>query len=470
MPRGRCEAGHVAERALAVAPETPTIASRLVRALALRGQGDAVEPTLVRLGVPLERWVGLRAEVAIHRGAFADAIGLFDAWVAAEPEHPYAVNFAIVARILADRCEDAALAGLARIQTVEQRGVDTNLSWTYSLTAQALVGAERWPRVDALLERWATKHPEDVVQARWFGIASRVGRVTDAELEALVVARLAEDARAGPADTVAIEGCELLVLANARAATLARCAEVAEQRAFNLDTPLHERKRWTRLARHVEAQRLEQAGDVTTALARYEASLFPLAEVRHELDLMQRVRAAYVLARARERHGLHAAAREAWRTVRDAGYARLYQTSLWLAARRALADITKEAFDHVARDVDDPPAGTHRRAELRAHRRRGRHRDIRGRRLGRRPAWSSARPSSRATRRASRPTAGRAACSSASATCLAGSPSRAPRASIAPAPWSSGSRGAASARAKRRPTPTTRAASRSRSAGRARPA
>ena len=325
------EAERVARQALAFAPATPTIASRYIRALGWRGRGAETEATLGALGVPLATMPDLRAEIALYRGDFAEAVRGFDAWLVREPEHVYALNMGIAARILGGDCQRAAELAQERISRVENRGTDDNLSWSYSLAVQALACTRNWDAARQTLARWSKRHPGSADEARvhalWIDLASGTP-----EPDVALAARAAIDKDLSESKSAPLDACELLALIATGAEQLDPCRRASDARAFDLDVPAHDRARWGRLAKRIQARTAWLAGDHAGALLIIKGAVFPLSEVRHETDLMQRVEALFMLARAAQ--GDEAVA--AWRQIDDAGYARVYLTPLWTMARTAL--------------------------------------------------------------------------------------------------------------------------------------
>jgi len=324
------EAERVAREVLALAPRNNEAASRLTRALAFRGRGDAVRDTLTELHVPVGELPDIRAEVALFAGDYDTAISEYDALVAESPGQIWSIHMGIIGRILAGRCEEAAERALQRIQRVERRGGEGNTEWTYSLATQALFCQGAWEPADALLARWEARAPDAAGQiALW-----RVLRVVGSGAGDDAVAAALAEVPGGPASDPTL--CALVAVYGGTAEALAPCAEVARARAYDLDTPATLRARWARVSKRLAAREISLGGDHGAALARIRELASPLAAVVHESDHVEWAVARLALARAAEAAGDAETARGAWKALESAGYPRLYATALWRLARTRL--------------------------------------------------------------------------------------------------------------------------------------
>lgn len=325
----------IARATLAIAPRHETAASRLIRVLRDDRRLDEAEALLEDIGVSREvaSFAEIWAELDLYQGRLAQALDGFRRTLKRSPDDIYATHMTYATQILMGACDQAAADALSRIQQVEAKGRDSNLDWTYSLAVQALICREQWASVKTVMTRW-TEHS----QSGRDQVASLRPRIAIVEgVEASRIAEdleglLADDARA---DNVRHDLLRVLARVSTDVADLRARAQAAEAVALKPDTAAPIRRAWLR-ARQALTWRADLLEDQPEALARIRTAN---AAVKIANDEGARGRAVEALAF--EAEALMAAGREdegraRWQQVRDAGFARLYWTDLWILARRRL--------------------------------------------------------------------------------------------------------------------------------------
>ncbi|MCB9523206.1 MAG: protein kinase [Myxococcales bacterium] len=326
-------AEQIGRELLAVAPYQEDVASRLLRAMAIRGKASEVGPLFARLGVPRDApaLTELWADLALFQGRYDDALaGYREAERLAGGEDFYSHHMAIAAQILAGDCAAAAAQALARIDRVAALGRDFNLDWTYSLASQALLCRQAFGPLAGLLDRWAGH--SDSGRAQVPGLRARA-RILAGDAPAAVAAWI--EGQLADADTPAGARLDLLgSLARTAtdAATLRRHAEAAEARSLDGQTPPTERAAWAGMARSLvlRARLLSEPGD--EVLADLAAAVPAPETLRAEGQLALRVSALVHHAEALAVRGRAEAAQAVWRDIAQMGYARLWVTDLWVTA------------------------------------------------------------------------------------------------------------------------------------------
>jgi eukaryotic-like serine/threonine-protein kinase len=342
--------GRLALRLLEVDPTDEVAISRYIRS----GQWaspEALRETLTGLGVYEalgENRTAIDAEFGLATGDFAGAAERFGHLLEANPSSVYALHQQAAAWILAGNCTDAIASLYAWIDAQEARGHGGNLGWSYSLAFQALVCEQQWDAALRVLDRWDRYQPNHHEIAENRRLVEWASREDHASLADALVATV--DAQ--PSLTVqSVTLLHLIALTEQRPAALRRLADRARHDSLDLD-----------LRRDVQRGLAEVAGRLNAFATLHESpcasdALDALRDGRRDAkdDLTEReshyrVDGWYAYARALDRCGQHDRAREAYRWVVDAGYARLYRTVLYAAARTRL-----DALDAADDEPNDTP-------------------------------------------------------------------------------------------------------------------
>lgn len=327
----------LARAVLAIAPRHETAASRLVRKLHADGRLDDAEALLVDVGVPrgtpsfLEIW----AELDLYQGRLDQALTGFRAALRRSPDDIYSTHMALATQILMGKCGDAAVDALSRIQRVEATGKDSNLDWTYSLAAQALICRAQWPALATLLNRWTAHSESGRTQAASL-------RPRAALLQGVPTAQIADDLETlldGDEAPAAARHDLLRVLARVSddPDDLDERAKAAEAIAMQPETAAPVRRAWlhTRRLLTLRARLLRDAPATLSAIAALNAP--DEREAAGEADFAHRMEALAFEAEALTFAGQPDAARPIWARIQAAGFERMYVTDLWLRATRILS-------------------------------------------------------------------------------------------------------------------------------------
>lgn len=325
----------VARATLAIAPRHETAASRLIRVLRAAHRLDEAEALLESIGVPRDEvtFAEIWAELDLYQGRLEAALAGFQRTLKRSPDDIYATHMAYATQILMGACEEAAADALSRIQQVEATGRDSNLDWTFSLAVQALICREQWASARTVMDSW-TAHS----QSGRDQVASLRPRI--AILEGAAPAEVANgleallDGEALP-DRVRHDLLRVLARVSDDAQDLRTRAKAAEAVALEPATAAPIRRAWLR-ARQALTWRADLLDGVEGTLARIRGENAASRTVKDESERSQAVEALAFEADALIAAGREAEGRERWAAVRDAGFARLYWTDLWVLARRRL--------------------------------------------------------------------------------------------------------------------------------------
>jgi hypothetical protein len=275
----------------------------------------------------------LWAELDLYQGRLPQALAGFRRALRRSPDDIYSTHMALAAQILMGQCDAAAVDALNRIQRVEDRGMNNNLDWTYSLACQALICRGQWDSLETVMARWE-KHSQsgrDQVASLRPRIAIVKGEAPTALADALE--KRLEDASI----PVRVRHDLLRVLARVStdADDLTRRAQAAEATALRPQTPAPIRKAWLRAQRQL-ALRAQLLTDETAALAAMARTRESGPSMDSESDFSQGMEGLALEAEALEFANKPGQAAPLWARIRAAGYRRLYTTDLWkLAQRRA---------------------------------------------------------------------------------------------------------------------------------------
>jgi serine/threonine-protein kinase len=333
------ELERIARRVLEVAPRHETAASRLVRALGIRGRASEAGELYVRLGIQRDdpELADVWAEIDLFSGDFDEAAAGFRAVLVTEPGNVYAEHMAIASDLLAGRCDEAAQAAMERIERITRLGHDSILDWTYSLSAQALMCAEAWDGLKGLLERWSTHGRSGFVQSLL--LSERAALV---QADAAGRAELAQRWKGMlESDETPAEIQQALVVLYSRVVTDVSMVEMfenqAKKAAMAIASTSPERLSARYLERALTARRLllenRPADEVKAA---YASTVMAWSEVEGEGEATGLIEALGRRAEAMEVLGDVAAARADWEAIAGAGYARLWVNDVWVMARQRL--------------------------------------------------------------------------------------------------------------------------------------
>lgn len=330
----------LARAVLAIAPRHETAASRLVRKLNADGRIEDAEALLVDIGVPrgtpsfLEIW----AELDLYQNRLDQALTGFRAALRRSPDDIYSTHMALATQILLGKCGEAAVDALSRIQRVEATGKNSNLDWTYSLAAQALICRAQWPALDTLLTQWAAHSKSGRDQAA--PLRHRV-----AILQGVPVVQIADALESqldGPDMPTGAHHDLLRVLARVSvdADDLTKRAQVAEGIAMQPETAAPIRRAWLH-TRRLLMLRAQLLTDPKAALAAIAALNAPSQrDAAGEADFAHRMEALAFEAEALAFAGRPDDAKPLWTRIETTGFGRLYVTDLWLLATRILTPST----------------------------------------------------------------------------------------------------------------------------------
>ena len=327
----------LARAVLAISPRHETAASRLVRKLHADGRIADAEALLVEIGVPrgtpsfLEIW----AELDLYQGRLEQALTGFRAALRRSPDDIYSTHMALATQILLGNCGDAAVDALSRIQRVEATGKNSNLDWTFSLAAQALLCRAQWPALDTLLTRWTAhsqsgsdqaaslRHRAAILQGK---PAVQIADALEKQLDETPVPLRARH-----------DLLRVLARVSVDADDLTARAQAAEGVAMQADTAAPIRRAWlhTRRILMLRAQLLTDPKAALPAIAKLNTPTD--REATGEADFAHRMEALAFEAEALTFAGRPDDAKPLWARIEAAGFERLYVTDLWRLATQVIA-------------------------------------------------------------------------------------------------------------------------------------
>ena len=333
------ELERIARRVLEVAPRHETAASRLVRALGIRGRASEARDLYQRLGIQRDdpELADVWAEIDLFSGDFDEAAAGFRAVLVTEPGNVYAEHMAIASDLLAGRCDEAAQAAMERIERITRLGHDSILDWTYSLGAQALICAEAWDGLNGLLSRWSEHGRSGFTQSILLS-----ERAALAQADAAGRAELAKRWKGMlESEQTPAEVRQALVVLYSRVATDISMIEMfedqAKKAAMAIGSTSPERLSARYLERALTARRLLlEKRPVSEVKAAYASTVMGWSEVEGEGEATGLIEELGRRAEAMEELGEVEAARADWEAIVAAGYARLWVNDVWVLAKRQL--------------------------------------------------------------------------------------------------------------------------------------
>jgi tetratricopeptide (TPR) repeat protein len=329
------EVERLARRALAFFPRGEHAASRLVRAMAFRGQAEAAKQALLDVGLTPDTRLSndIWAEVYLYAADYAQAEQRFTDALKKAPQDIYARNMRYVAQILADRCQ-AAASGI--LEDVSEYGIRNEMSqagWVGRLGIQALVCQQDWAGAHALLGRWAKAAANGKqVAAKWTPRLLIAAGAPDTEVTQAIEAGL------GQADKAFVRASLLRTLARVERRTprLHKAVETAHGFMTAADNS-RERQLWS-FTHRVLSARLTALAQPDDGPAAYARLVTPWSEVRSESELEQVVEAMALRAEALEQAGRAADAKTAWSAITALDYPRIKAMDLVMIARARLKE------------------------------------------------------------------------------------------------------------------------------------